>query len=43
LNDFFLNAIGAGFPFPEIQHFGKTTDNRAIGISILMFEAKKFT
>jgi hypothetical protein len=42
LNDLFLNSIGAGIPFPVIEHFGQPADNRTVAVSVFMFETEKF-
>jgi hypothetical protein len=42
LNHLFLNVIRTGFPFPVIEHFGKSANNGAVAVSVLMFETEKF-
>src|SRR5215212_5751587 len=42
LDHLFLNTIGAGFPFPVIEHFGETADDGTIAVSVLMFETEEF-
>jgi hypothetical protein len=43
LDHFFLKVIRTSFAFPVIEHFGKSTDNRAVAVSVLMFKAEKFS
>ena len=38
-----VDALGARFGFPIIEHFGESADDRCIVISIPMFEAEKFS
>src|SRR4029079_5395990 len=42
LNHLFLNVIRTGFPFPVIEHFGKSANNGAVAVSVLMFETEEF-
>jgi hypothetical protein len=42
LNGLFLNSVGAGIPFPVIEHFGESADDGDVVVSVLMFETEEF-
>jgi hypothetical protein len=43
LNDIFLKIIRSSVPFPVIEHFGKSADDGAVAVSVLVFETEEFT
>ena len=42
LDNLLLDPIGSGFTLPVIEHLSQATDNGAVAISVLMFEAEEF-
>ena len=43
LNHFFVDAIGARFGCPKVEHLCQPADNGRVAVSVLVFETEEFT